>query len=120
MLDCNMLPTITHPNRITKNSATLIDSIFISEFLQRSFDSCLLINDMSDHLRTLVLFKQTHVTDNSPLVFKSRKLNKTKISTIKTELRNTDWNGLLNSESYNTTPEVTVKFLGEENLLSPG
>ena len=59
MLINNMLPTITQPSRITVNSATLIDNIFISDILQRRFDSCLLIDDMSDHLLTLVQLRQT-------------------------------------------------------------
>ena len=71
MLDCNMLPTITHPSRITSNSATLIDNIFISKQLQKSFDSCLIMDNMSDHLPTLALLKQTHIIDESPLTFKS-------------------------------------------------
>ena len=57
MLDHSMLPTITRPTRITSNSATLIDNVFISEKLQKIFDSCVLINDMSDHLPTLTLLK---------------------------------------------------------------
>ena len=40
MLDHSMLRTITRPTRITSNSAMLIDNVFISEKLQRNFDSC--------------------------------------------------------------------------------
>ena len=60
MLDHRMLPTIKRPTRITSNSTMFIDNIFISEKLQRNFDSCVLINDMSDHLLTLTLLKQTN------------------------------------------------------------
>ena len=59
VLDCNMLPTITRPSRITKNSATLINNIFVSKFQQRNFYSCLLIDDTLDHFPTLALLKQT-------------------------------------------------------------
>ena len=39
MMDLNMLPAIMRPMRITSNTATLIDNGFISEQLQKSFDS---------------------------------------------------------------------------------
>ena len=55
-LDYNidLLPVIIKPTRITKNSATLIDSIFISRRLQQEFSSCLIISDLSDHLPAVV------------------------------------------------------------------
>ena len=59
LIDNGLLPTITRPTRITQQSATLIDNIFISEVLQCNFDSAILIHDMSDHLPTLALMKQT-------------------------------------------------------------
>ena len=101
MLDHSMLLTITRPTRITSNSAMFIDNVFISEKLQRNFDSCVLINDMSDHLPTLTLLKQTKLVDKTPLVYKSRKLTNDKIESIKQRLKETDWNGILNSENCN-------------------
>ena len=59
ILTNNMLPTITRPSRITKNSTTLIDNVFISEHLQKQFDSCLLIDDTSDHLPMLIQLRQS-------------------------------------------------------------
>ena len=74
MLDHSMLPTITRPTRITSNSTTLIDNIFICKKLQRNFDSCVLVNDMSDHLPTLTLLKQTKLVDKSSV--QKQKINK--------------------------------------------
>ena len=59
MVDLNMLPAITRLMRITSNTATLIDNVFISEQLQKSFDSGLIVEDISDHLPIIVLMKQT-------------------------------------------------------------
>ena len=39
----NLYPTITRPSRITHHSAMLIDNIYVSDQLHRSFDSMLLI-----------------------------------------------------------------------------
>ena len=51
----NLYPTITRPTWITHHSATLIDNIFISEFLHRNFESSILMEDISDHLPLLAM-----------------------------------------------------------------
>ena len=55
----NLLPTIMRPTRITNHSATLIDNIYVTENLHSSFESAILIDDMSDHLPLLAMVKQT-------------------------------------------------------------
>ena len=72
VMDSGLMPTITRPTRITKNSVTLIDNIVISEDLHRNFDSLLIVDDMSDHLPALVRLKQTKIQDKHPLEFESR------------------------------------------------
>ena len=57
VINLNLYPTITRPSRITHHSATLIDNIYVSDTLHCSFDSMLLINDISDHLPTIALLK---------------------------------------------------------------
>ena len=100
--DENLFPAITRPSRITQTSATLIDNVFLSEILYRQFVSTLLIRDISDHLPLLVLIKQTKLMDKTPIEFKSRKLNKDKITRIKNILFNTDWNVRLSNTDCNT------------------
>ena len=68
--EVNLLPTITHPSRITTHSATLIDNIYVSEELHHSFDSALLINDMSDHLPIITMLKQTRILNEEPLTLR--------------------------------------------------
>ena len=55
-LDDNLLPSITRPTRITKSSATLIDNIIVSQSLLTKGDSRIIIDDISDHLPSLVKF----------------------------------------------------------------
>ena len=135
LLENKMLPTITRPTRITTNSATLIDNIFISENLQNKFDSCILIDDMSDHLPILTLLKQTKLVDKSPLIYQSRRLTDDKINTIKNLLREADWNGILNNDDssvnfdkFNNTlatimdsiaPIVTIRISGRRKFAEP-
>ena len=101
ILNANMLPTITRPTHIMQHSATLID-IFISDQLQRKFDSAIITDDISDHLPCIALMKQTCIMDKSPLEFKSRSLTPTKINCIKRKLLQIDWNGTSNSNDCNT------------------
>ena len=101
LLNNDLIPTITRPTRITKTSATLIDNVFISKILQQSFDSMILIEEISDHLPSLVLMKQTKLRNKDPLCFKSRTLTADKIKCIKDELKKKDWNGILRSDNVN-------------------
>ena len=95
--------------RITSNTATLIDNVFISKQLQKSFDSGLIVEDISDHLPIIVLMKQTQLTDKSPIEFDSRNLTEEKISRIKAELMHVDWNGILNSDDCSVNFESFCK-----------
>ena len=93
LLNNDLVPTITRPTRITK-TATLIDNVFISKMLQQSFDSMILIEEISDHLPSLVLMKQTKLRNKDPLCFKSRTLTVDKIKLIKDEFKKKrlEWN----------------------------
>ena len=79
MLQHQLYPSVTRPSRVTQMTATLIDNIFISEKFHRSFNSAVLLRDISDHLPLLCLAKQTKLLDKSPLEFESRSLNDNKL-----------------------------------------
>ena len=91
----SLYPTITRPSRITHHSATLIDNIYVSDQLHHFFDSMLLINDISDHLPTLALLKQTKLLKQEPLIYDSRCLNDAKLKEANHRLMRKDWIGLL-------------------------
>ena len=95
LLNQELFPTITRPTRITKQSATLIDNVFVSLNLHKKFESLILINDMSDHLPTLTLLRQTKLKNTNPLIFKSRNLTDKKIKQINQSLYKIDWIGKL-------------------------
>ena len=113
LINNGLLPTITQPTRITQQSATLIDNIFISEVLQCNFDSAILIHDMLDHLPTLALKKQTKITDKNPIEFNSSLLNSERISNINRKLWDIDWIGHLNSKSCDTNFNTFSNLLHE-------
>ena len=135
ILDNELWPVITRPTRITQHSATLIDNIYISKNLQRKFDSLILIDDITDHLPTIALLRQTKITDKSPIEYTSRKLNDKKIQQIHRKLLETDWNGTLNSDDVNVNtgrlmdeikktmdtiaPLETIRILGKHRFSEP-
>ena len=101
LFELGLFPTITYPTRITQTTATLIDNIFVSKKLHQAFNSCILLNDISDHLPSLTLLKQTKMLNKEPLEFISRNLNERKLSQINEKLSNVDWVGNLRSQDVN-------------------
>ena len=93
--------------------ATLIDNIFISEKFHHSFDSAVLISDISNHLPLLCLVKQTKILDKSPLEFQSRALTDDKLCAIKNKLYRVDWIRHLNSAGCNINFNVYSNILNE-------
>ena len=81
--------------------------------LQRNFDSTILIHDMSNHLPTLALMKQTKITDKNPIEFHSRLLNSEHIGNINRKLWDIDWIGHLNNKSCDTNFNTFCNLLHE-------
>ena len=52
-VDYKCFPCITRPTRVTPKSATLIDNIIMSLDLYDKQKSCVILNDLSDHLPCL-------------------------------------------------------------------
>ena len=135
LIDKGILPTITHPTRIMQTSASLIDNVFVSSRLHCSFDSGIILSDISDHLPSLVLLKQTGILNRDSLEFTSRNLNTKKLNLINDRIQSTDWNGLLMSENMNTNFDIlsdvisramddvaplhTVRISGKRRFVEP-
>src|SRR6218665_2501203 len=85
-------PTILRPTRITEFTATLIDNIFIN-FPNKHMDSCLIIDDLSDHLPIVDLlymdlhFTQVKIENNST----KRIFSDSAKEAFMNSLLNTDW-----------------------------
>ena len=73
-LDKELIPCITKPTRITQTSATLIDDVIISRSLQRSYDSFVIIEDISDHFACLVVLKDQKKSIKGPRFITTRNL----------------------------------------------
>ena len=73
-LDNNLIPSITRPTRITKSSATLIDNIMVSQSLTKNSESRIIIDDISDHLPSVVKFKDLLQRTKTSKIITSRNL----------------------------------------------
>ena len=108
--DHYLFPCITRPTRITKTSATLIDNIFISQKLHNSFDSCIVVHDLSDHLPSIINLHDQLSKASGHIEFKCRSLNKNKLESINRELLSTDWTNLNNSNVNTALDEFQSKI----------
>jgi tyrosyl-tRNA synthetase len=73
----NLRDTIYLPTRITKNSATLIDNIFIDK--RRRYNVKPYINGLSDHDAQLITLKNSKIPNNIIDSISTRNINKNNI-----------------------------------------
>ena len=100
-LDLGLIPVITKPTRVTHSSATLIDNLVISEGLQHTSTSGVLITDLSDHFPCLLTLKEFNLSRKKCHQVIKRKLNKESLDKIKEDLANHNWESELNNLSTN-------------------
>ena len=90
MYSSQFYPVIIRPTRITTNSATIIDNIFINNiYLDRS--SGILINDLSDHLPVVQISPNLNIQKPKKNSFKRRELTKANIYKLRIEIQNISW-----------------------------
>ena len=113
-LALNLIPTITRPTRITKNTATLIDNIFISQHWLTNYDSGVLIDDISDHLPSITTVKNLKVSKKEPITITSRDTRQKNVTALKTRLAGINWKNLLTPNSPNTNMSLLHDRLAKE------
>ena len=82
-LESRMLPTVTRPTRITKTSATLIDNIIVSMNYVGRYTCNVLIDNISDHLPSILSLSGVTAYKKEPVLIKSRDLRKRNIDALK-------------------------------------
>ena len=90
-LDLGLLPVITKPTRVSTNSATLIDNIFVSDKLQHFLSSGVLITGISDHFPCMLNISDFNQSKNAPIKIIKRKLNKENLDKIKKDIGSCNW-----------------------------
>ena len=92
LLDNSMIPTITKTTRISKTTATLIDNILVSEDLQETFNSGILIDNSSDHLPCYTTLENILLSKKAPTRITGRDMRPKCLDRLKEKLKNEDWN----------------------------
>ena len=90
-LDSNLKTTIIRPTRITTKTATLIDNVFISQRLQHQYTSNILIDDISDHMPSIIRLKDQKKSKKEPLKILTRELNTKKLNELNSRLSSMLW-----------------------------
>ena len=91
----DFLCTITKPTRITHQSATLIDNIFINKELSSEYKSWILQDDLSDHLPCLISLAGIDHDRKQPIKVWKQKMDQKSINKRKSDLTNIDWPQIL-------------------------
>ena len=119
-LDMNLLPVITKPTRVSTTSATLIDNIFVSNRLQHSINSAVIITDISDHFPCILTVNNFNQSKDRKTKITKRKLNKESLDKIKNDIGNIDWETEIKNQNVNKAFEIFHnKLLEILNLHAP-
>ena len=119
-LDVNLLPVITKPTRVSTTSATLIDNIFVSNRLQHSINSAVIITDISDHFPCILTVNNFNQSKDKKTKITKRKLNKEILDKIKNDIGNIDWEiEIKNQDINNAFEKFHNKLLEILNLHAP-
>ena len=101
-LDFNLIPTITRPTRVTRNSATLIDNILVSQSLCGRYTSGILVDDISDHMPTICVIRSLKGAGRDPVQVTSRDTRPRNMAALKRHLQSYDWQALLSTPDVNS------------------
>ena len=113
-LDHLLIPTITRPTRITKNTATLIDNIIVSQNCCSTYESNVIIDNISDHLPSVCVVKNAKLSRKKSITIKSRDTRKRNLEALKRSLNDLDWSELRLCTSVNAKAEVLHTKLVEK------
>ena len=108
-LDNNLIPSITRPTRITKNSATLIDNIILSQSLLVQYESRIILDDISDHLPSLVKLEDVSEKKNIKKIITSQNIGKWNLEKINNSLLKQNWSSVITEnvdESFNNVYDL--------------
>ena len=90
-------PCISKPTRITRNTATLIDNLYVKG-CGHSQLPCILRSDISAHFPCMLFTENFSSCTKAPVIFKYRKYTTECISMIENDMLIRDWNVLHNMD----------------------
>ena len=96
---CYLLPTIDKPTRVHKNSASLIDNIFVNN-PEQVLISGNLITEVSDHFSQFCILSSTR-DKIKPKQIKKRDLSHFNPDRLNSDLATIDWNCIIKTHANN-------------------
>lgn len=114
-----LLPVITKPTRITHNTATLIDNLYISTKKCEDTNAGILTLDISDHLPIFASIGKHKIENNKKTTFKYRKLNQNAIQAMCDDLSDIDFNYLDNLTTDEATENLVKKIQEIMDIHAP-
>ena len=119
-LSLGLVPTITRPTRITRSTATLIDNIFISQTWLENFECGILVDDMSDHLPSIVSIKGLKTNKKEPIRITSRDTRTKNVRVLKDSLNQIDWSDIIEDNCPNKSmTNLHNKLVAEVEHFTP-
>lgn len=107
ILSNGLVPTILRPTRVTHQSATLIDNIYVSADIVSLGESHVIMDNMSDHFPCILQTSFCTKGKQNVKEILSRKLNDTRVRQLNHDLLHTNWLNLLTPEnSMNTNYQI--------------
>jgi hypothetical protein len=97
MYSNSMFPLISKPTRITKDTATLIDNIFVtSNYVESSILNGMFVTQISDHLPVFTICYKNKVNTRSQS-YENRHITSQNLNKFIEKLRFTDWSDICNN-----------------------
>ena len=109
----NYVPTIFQPTRITQNTSTLIDNIYLKTTKNNPMISGVINTDLSDHFPIFLCINTKTGKHKPKQKIKSRLLNDDKLNLIQNELSKQNWNNMKEMQ----TNEAHVYFTKRLNTI---
>ena len=115
MIESSSFPCITRPTRVTKNSATLIDNIFVNLSLSDKMKSSIIVHNISDHFPSICLLENVITNKRVPVYITTRDVSDCKIAACQQEINSIKWQKTLvrmsTNESYDYFHSIFIKAL---------
>jgi hypothetical protein len=95
----NLMGMVYFPTINVKNSATLIDYIFVDNIKSFTIKPC--INGLSDNDAQLIIFNNLHILDQTPVIIHTRNINKKTIMEFQSLLSWEVWDDIFGNNNVN-------------------
>ena len=118
-LSSGIIPTITKPTRITHQTATLIDNIYLKSKHVFDYKSGIVLADLSDHLPCVLFCRTGKRLKPEPLTFKHRKITDDALVEIKSHLSGKNWDYLNNLSPEDGFSEFTSQINKSLDKFTP-